>query len=74
MARKITITTIADALKCARKVKQGKACTMQELKSSMLLLETGMKTAQKSVKELRDRNAFMERLLGNRGMGGMGGL
>jgi hypothetical protein len=74
MARKITVTTIADALKCVRKLKQGKACTMQELKSSLLLLETGMKTAQRTVKELRDRNVFMERLLNNRGMGGMGGL
>lgn len=66
MARKITVTTIADALRCARKVKQGKACTMQELKSSVLLLETGMKSAQRGAREARDRVDFIERLL-NRG-------
>ena len=63
MARKITVTTIADALRCARKVKSGKACTMQELKSTVMLLEQGMKTAQRTTKELRDRNFFMERIM-----------
>lgn len=67
MARKVTVTTIADALRCARKLKQGKACTMQELKSTVMLLETGMKTAQRTVKELRDRNDFMERLMNSMG-------
>ena len=66
MPKKITVTTIADALRCVRKVKQGKACTMQELKSSLLLLETGMKTAQRTAKEYRDRNDWMERFM-NRG-------
>jgi hypothetical protein len=66
MAKKITVTTIADALRCARKVKQGKACTMQELKSTVMLLETGMKTAQRTAKEYRDRNDWMERFM-NRG-------
>ena len=63
MAKKITVTTIADALRCARKVKQGRACTMQELKSTVLLLESGMKTAQRSAREFRDRSDFVERLL-----------
>lgn len=66
MSKKITVTTIADALRCARKVKQGKACTMQELKSSVLLLETGMKSAQRGAKEARSRVDFIERLI-NRG-------
>ncbi len=63
MAKKVTISTIADALRCARKIKQGKACTMQEMKSTILLLETGMKSAQRGVKEARDRTNFLERLL-----------
>jgi len=63
MAKKITVKTIADALRCAAKVKQGKACTMQELKSTVLLLETGMKSAQRGVREARDRTNFLERLL-----------
>ena len=36
---------------------------MQELKSTVMLLEQGMKTAQRTTKELRDRNFFMERLM-----------
>ena len=67
MAKKITVTTIADALRCARKVKAGRACTMQELKATVLLLETGMKTAQRTTKELRERNFFMERLMDKMG-------
>ena len=67
MARKVTVTTIADALRCARKLKQGKACTMQELKSTVMLLEQGMKTAQRTAKELRERNFFMERLMDKMG-------
>ena len=63
MAKKITVSTIADALRCARKIKQGKSCTMQEMKSTILLLETGMKSAQRGVKEALDRTNFLERLL-----------
>lgn len=66
MAKKVTVTTIADALRCARKVKQGKACTMQELKATVMLLETGMKSAQRGAREARDRVKFIERLM-NRG-------
>ncbi len=62
MARK-TITNIAEALACVRKLKSGKPCTMQELKSSLMLLDTAYRTAKSTSRQLRDQNAFLERLL-----------
>ncbi len=59
MARKSTPTTIADALRCVKKVRQGKACTMAEMKASMLLLDDARKTALGTVRMLKDRIAFM---------------
>lgn len=59
MARKSTPTTIADALRCVRKVKQGKACTAAEMKATMLLLNDALKTSQAKVRELKGRVAFM---------------
>lgn len=59
MARKSTPTTIADALSCARKVRQGKACTVSELKASIILLDDARKTALGTIRMLKDRIAFM---------------
>lgn len=59
MARKTTVTTIADALRCVSKVKQGKACTAAELKSSLMLLSDALKTSQGKVRELKGRVAFL---------------
>jgi hypothetical protein len=59
MARKTTPTTIADALRCVKKVRQGKACTMAEMKASLLLLDDARKTALGTVRMLKDRIAFM---------------
>lgn len=59
MARKSTPTTIADALRCVKKVRQGKACTMAEMKASLLLLDDARKTALGTVRMLKDRIAFM---------------
>jgi len=41
-----TITNIAQALKCVGKVKQGKACSQAEVKSSLILMHTAYKAAQ----------------------------
>ena len=60
MAKK-TITNIAQALSCVRKLKSGKACTMQELKSSLLLIETAYRTVQRHKKEIQRQSDFMER-------------
>lgn len=59
MARKSTPTTIADALRCVSKVKQGKACTAAELKASLMLLSDALKTSQGKVRELKGRVAFL---------------
>ncbi len=58
-SRKSTPTTIADALRCVSKVKQGKACTAAELRASMILLSDALKTSQGKVRELKGRIAFM---------------
>lgn len=62
MARK-TVTNMTDALRCARKVASGKACTMQELKSSLSLMHTAYKTMQRARKESNSRIEFLERML-----------
>ena len=60
MARKSsTPTSIAQALQCVRKVRQGKACTMNEMKASLLLLDDARKTALGTIRMLKDRIAFM---------------
>ena len=59
MARKSTPTTIADALRCVKKVRTGKACTMAEMKASLLLLDDARKTALGTIRMLKDRIKFM---------------
>lgn len=54
---------MTDALRCARKVASGKACTMQELKSSLTLMHTAYKTLQRAKRESNDRIGFLERML-----------
>ena len=63
MARKATVTNISDAMRCAKKVAQGKACTMQELKSTVLVMKQGLMTSKSKVRELKDRLAFLERMM-----------
>ena len=59
MAKKSTPTTIADALRCVRKVKQGKMCTQAEIKGSLMLLSDALKSSQGKVRELKGRVAFL---------------
>ena len=60
MARKSsTPTTIAQALSCVRKVRQGKACTVNEMKASLLLLDDARKTALGTIRSLKDKINFM---------------
>lgn len=56
-------TNIAAALKCAAKVRAGKACTMKELKATVMLLDEARKTAQKTSRMLKSQNAFLERFI-----------
>ncbi len=52
-------TTIAQALACVRKVRQGKACSIAELRGSLLLLDDARKTALGTIRTLKDKIAFM---------------
>lgn len=49
------VTTIADAMKCASKVNQGKHCSMAEMKATIKLLERGLRTARQTARILRDQ-------------------
>jgi len=55
MARQSIPTNIAMATKCAAKVQAGKPCTMAELKATVMLLNTGLKTGRRSLKMARDQ-------------------
>lgn len=57
--RSSTPTTIAQALSCVRKVRQGKTCTMNELKASLMLLDDARKTSLGTIRTLKDKIAFM---------------
>lgn len=50
-------------MSCAKKVRQGRACTMAELKAAMLLLDDARKTALGTVRMLKDRVSFLERFV-----------
>lgn len=61
MAKKQAVTNIAHALRCVAKLKQGKACTMAELKATAMLLESGYRTVVRNRKAVEKNMAFMER-------------
>ena len=68
----VKVTTIADALKCASKIKAGKACTVSEMRSTITLLDTARKTAlrtARATKKALDRSDNMvTRLMGKIGL------
>ncbi len=60
---KSTPTTIAQALACVRKVRQGRACTQAEMKATIMLLDDARKTALATGRMLKDRVSFLERFV-----------
>ena len=66
------ITTIADALKCASKVKAGKACTVSEMRSTIELLDTARKTALRTARATKQAlvrsDNMVSRLMGKIGL------
>ena len=60
---KSTPTTIAQALACVRKVRQGRACTQAEMKATIMLLDDARKTALSTGRMLKDRVSFLERFV-----------
>lgn len=61
MAKKNVVSNMAQALRCVAKLKQGKACTMAELKATAMLLESGYRTVVRNKKAVEKNMAFMER-------------
>ena len=53
--RLVKITTIADALKCAAKIKAGKACSATEMKATITLLDTALKTSRRSLRAAKQQ-------------------
>jgi len=49
MAKK-QIQTVADAMSCANKMANGKACTQAEMKSTVRILNGALKTARSTAK------------------------
>jgi hypothetical protein len=66
------ITTIADALKCVAKARSGKSCTAAEMRASMLLLDTALKTSRRSLsaakKALASSDNMVTRLMAKIGL------
>jgi signal transduction histidine kinase len=66
------VTTIADALKCAAKINAGKACTAAEMRATIKLLDTGLKTSRRTVRELKRQltrsDGLVQRLMGKIGL------
>lgn len=62
MAKKV-ITTIADASACVAKMRQGKACSMSEMKATALLLDQALKTARGKNRVLKENLAKAEKLV-----------
>jgi len=42
------IISVAQALRCASQVRQGKACSQSDLRATVLLLDTAVKTARRT--------------------------
>lgn len=61
MAKKPTITNVAQALACVKKMKSGKACTMAEMRSTAMLLESAYRTVVRNKKAVDKNLDFMER-------------
>jgi len=56
---KSTPTTIAQALACTKRLRAGKACSMSELKATVMLLDDARKTALGTIRLLKDKLRFM---------------
>jgi hypothetical protein len=69
MAKSSVPTNIAMATRCAAKVNAGKACSMAELRATVSLLNTGLKSGRRSLalakKQLVEKTAMVSDLLGS---------
>lgn len=57
------ITTIADALKCASKINAGKACSASEMRATIKLLNTALRTSKRSLRTVKDNLARSDNMV-----------
>lgn len=57
------ITTIADALKCAAKIKAGKACSASEMRATITLLSTALATSRRTLRAAKDNLARSDNMV-----------
>jgi len=66
------ITTVAQALRCVSNVKQGKACSQADMKATIILLDTALKTSRRGLratkKALMSSDNMVTRLLAKIGL------
>jgi len=66
------VKTIADALKCASKVNAGQACSAAEMRATVKLLSSALKTAKSTAstvkKQLKRSDDMVARLLSKVGL------
>lgn len=63
VAKKSLPTNMAGALRCVKMVRQGKACSMADLKAALMLLDDARKTGMSTIRLLKERSSFLERML-----------
>lgn len=63
MARN-TVKTIADASRCAAKLAEGKSCTQAELKATVSILNSALKTARATAKAAKREAAEAKDMVG----------
>lgn len=69
MAKKKSVpSNISGALRCVKMVRQGKACSMADLKATVLLLDDARKTLQSNLRTERSLTEMLRGFL--RDMGG----
>jgi len=57
------VTTIADALKCAAKINSGKACSAAEMRATIKLLDTALKTARRTARTTKQALARSDNMV-----------
>jgi len=67
MANRSKVQNIAGALRCASQIKAGKSCSMADARSTVMLLDTAVKTARRRAaaekKALAQSDNMVSRLL-----------
>lgn len=65
MAKKKNPSSLADALKCARKVRSGVPCTMGELKASLSIMSSAYQSVKNAKRDSDSRIEFLQKLIEN---------